>query len=285
MPLADEKKVRSFTACDDVYAWWPDSGSGAERQWTTLSQLVWQDMDLTRPKCCILDRFWTFSTSCWENIVDAADLSQSTCCRQGQHQCGKASSQGEYSESSTHAQAVLSTVGLAESTCGYDCEQLLLALDHSEELFPKFRTPTSLMVQVKNKTQNWAILWHWLFWYQSVWLGMTSFSWKWCGWLCLKKTAWILYNNTGIRNSRKQVFLASEKRYFQNLPGLTAPPRPPAAFGEPPQNLTAYAPALKVRFFPTRRQSCLQQNSNWTTWVPGISVYDSFYISFFFFFF
>ena len=40
----------------------------------------------------------------------------------------------------------------------YDCEQLLLALDHREELFPKFRTPTSLMVQVKNKTQNWAIL-------------------------------------------------------------------------------------------------------------------------------
>ena len=39
--LADEKKVRSFTACDDVYAWWPDSGSGAEIQWTTLSQLVW----------------------------------------------------------------------------------------------------------------------------------------------------------------------------------------------------------------------------------------------------
>ena len=30
--LADEKKIRSFTACDDVYAWWPDSGSGAERQ-------------------------------------------------------------------------------------------------------------------------------------------------------------------------------------------------------------------------------------------------------------
>ena len=101
-PLADEKKVRSFTACDDVYAWWPDSGSGAERQWTTLSQLVWQDTDLTRPKCCILDRFWTFSTSRCENIVDAADLSQSTCCRLEQHQCGKASSQGEYSESSTH---------------------------------------------------------------------------------------------------------------------------------------------------------------------------------------
>ena len=54
--------------------------------------------------------------------------------------------------------AVLPTVGLAESACGYDCEQLLLALDHSEELFPKFRTPTSLIVQVKNKTQNWAIL-------------------------------------------------------------------------------------------------------------------------------
>ena len=79
-PLADEKKVRSFTACDDVYAWWPDSGSGGERQWTTLPQLVWQDTDLTRPKCCILDRFWAFSTSCWENIVGAADLSQSTCC-------------------------------------------------------------------------------------------------------------------------------------------------------------------------------------------------------------
>ena len=25
-------------------------------------------------------------------------------------------------------------------------------------VFPKFRTPTSLIVQVKNKTQNWAIL-------------------------------------------------------------------------------------------------------------------------------
>ena len=118
--LADEKKVRSFTACDDVYAWWPDSGSGAERQWTTLSKLVWQDTNLTRPKCCILDRFWTFSTSRWENIVDAADLSQSTCCRIGHHQCGKASSQGDYSESSTHVQAVLPTVWLAESGCGYD---------------------------------------------------------------------------------------------------------------------------------------------------------------------
>ena len=31
-PLEDEKKVRSFTACDDVYAWSPDSGSGAEWQ-------------------------------------------------------------------------------------------------------------------------------------------------------------------------------------------------------------------------------------------------------------
>ena len=95
-----------------------------------------------------------FSTSRWENIVDAVNLSQISCCRLGQHQCGKASSQGEYSESSTHIQAVLPTVGLAESACGYDCEQLLLALDHSEELFPKFRTPTSLMVQVKNNTQN-----------------------------------------------------------------------------------------------------------------------------------
>ena len=32
---------------------------------------------------------------------------------------------------------MLPTVGLAKSACGYDCEQLLLALDHSEELFPK----------------------------------------------------------------------------------------------------------------------------------------------------
>ena len=31
-PLADEKNFRSFTACYDVFAWWPDSGSGAERQ-------------------------------------------------------------------------------------------------------------------------------------------------------------------------------------------------------------------------------------------------------------
>ena len=86
-----------------------------------------------------------------------ADLAQSTCCRLGQHQCGKVPFQGEYSESSTHVQAVLPTVGLAEIACGYDCEELLLALDHSEELFPKFRTPTGLMVQVKNKTKNWAI--------------------------------------------------------------------------------------------------------------------------------
>ena len=67
----------------------------------------------------------------------------------GQHQCGKVSSQGEYSESSMH-QAVLPTVGLAKRSFGYDCEQLHLALGHSEELFPTLRTPTSLMVQVKN---------------------------------------------------------------------------------------------------------------------------------------
>ena len=41
------------------------------------------------------------------------------------------SSQGECSESSTHVQALLPTVGLAESAFGYDCEQLLLALDHT----------------------------------------------------------------------------------------------------------------------------------------------------------
>ena len=64
--------------------------------------------------------------------------------------------QGEYSNSSTHVQAVLPTVGL-QRACGYGCEQVLLALDHSEELFPKLRTRTGLMVQAKNKTQNWAI--------------------------------------------------------------------------------------------------------------------------------
>ena len=69
------------------------------------------------------------------------------------------------SESSPHAdlQAVLPTVGLAKSACGYDCEQLLLALGHSEELFPKLRTPTGLMVQVKNKTQTGQFIdndWH-----------------------------------------------------------------------------------------------------------------------------
>ena len=48
---------------------------------------------------------------------------------------------------------------MAKIACGYDhdCEQLLLALNHSEELFLKLRTPTGLIVQVKNKTQNWAI--------------------------------------------------------------------------------------------------------------------------------
>ena len=30
-PSADEKNVRSITACDDVYAWWPDSGRGARQ--------------------------------------------------------------------------------------------------------------------------------------------------------------------------------------------------------------------------------------------------------------
>ena len=44
-----------------------------------------------------------------------ADLPQSTCCRQGQYQCGKVPFQGEYSESSTHVQAVLPTVRLGKS--------------------------------------------------------------------------------------------------------------------------------------------------------------------------
>ena len=32
-PLADEKKVRSFTACDHVHAWSPDSGSDVRAEW------------------------------------------------------------------------------------------------------------------------------------------------------------------------------------------------------------------------------------------------------------
>ena len=56
-PLADEKKVRSFTAWDDVYAWSPDSGvvqnGRSERRFRSLCGS--RDTDLTCPKCCILD--------------------------------------------------------------------------------------------------------------------------------------------------------------------------------------------------------------------------------------
>ena len=162
--LADEKKVRSFTACactpggltPDVVQ------KGSERRFRSLCGRI--RISLARSAA-----FWTgFECSARESLGKyrwcsrslTIDLLQT---RASHDQCGKALPHGEYSESSTHVQAVLPTVGLAESACGYDCEQLLLALDHSEELFPKFRTPTSLMVQVKNKTQNWAILWHWLF--------------------------------------------------------------------------------------------------------------------------
>ena len=184
---------------------------GNERRFRSLCQ--WQDTDLTRPKCCILDRFWMFSTSRRENIVDAADLSKSTCCRLGQHQCGKASSQGEYSESSTHVHAVLPTVGLAESAFGYDCEQLLLALDHCEELFPKFRNQQASWCRwrtrlktgqffdigflVSKRVNDWARP-------HSAGNGADDYEWR--------KKHGFSYNNTGIRNSRKQVFLASEKR-------------------------------------------------------------------------
>ena len=63
-PLEDEKKVRSFTACDDVYAWSPD----------------WCRMAVNEAfAACVAGygshSFWTFNTSRWENIVDAADLS------------------------------------------------------------------------------------------------------------------------------------------------------------------------------------------------------------------
>ena len=122
--------------CHDVYAWWPDSGSGAEWQCSEgRFRSLCGRIRISLAPCAAFGL--VLSTSRWENIVDTTDLSKSTCCRLGPDQCGKVPSQGEYSESSTHVQAVFSTVGLAKSACGYDCEQLLLALDHSEELFPK----------------------------------------------------------------------------------------------------------------------------------------------------
>ena len=212
-PLTDEKKVRPFTACDDVYAWWPDSRSGAERQWTTLSQLVWQDKDLTRLKCCILDRFWTFSTSLWENIVDAADLSQSTCCRLGQHQCGKAYhlrvnavSQARmhkfYSLPSdwqkVHVDMTVSSFFWPWITVR-NCFQ---KSDHQQALWCRWRTrlKTGQIFDIGFfgiKACDWARP-------HSAGSGVDDYVWR--------KQHGFLYNNTGIRNSRKQVFLASEKR-------------------------------------------------------------------------
>ena len=59
------------------------------------------------------------------------------------------------------------------------------------------------MVQVKNKTQNWAkrVIGHDLI--QPEVMRMTMYE---------ENSMDFLYNNTGIRNSRKQVFLASEER-------------------------------------------------------------------------
>ena len=155
-----------------LVAWLRGSGSGAERQWTTLSQLVWQDTDLTRPKCCILDRFRTFSTHeslgkyRWCSRSLTIDLLQTR-----QHQCGKASSQGEYSElqgeyseSSTRA----CTSCTPYRWTGRECMWIWLwtaSFGRGSQwgTVSKIRNTNKPHGAVKNKTQNWAILWHWLF--------------------------------------------------------------------------------------------------------------------------
>ena len=73
-PLADEKKVRSFTACYDVYAGSPDSGvvqNGSERSFRSLCGRI----RISLARSAAFWTFWAFSTSRLENIVDAADLS------------------------------------------------------------------------------------------------------------------------------------------------------------------------------------------------------------------
>ena len=121
------------------------------------------------------------------------------------------------------------------------------------------------MVQVKNKTQNWAIHWHWHFWYQSVWLGTSSFSWKWCGWLCMKKIAWSFciirwdkkLKETGVLSLWKALISK-----FQNLPGLRPGPRwgahsapqTPAGLGE----LPAKPPCVHPWYGKGGEKSCVK---------------------------
>ena len=73
-PLADEKKVRSCTACDDVYTLGRPTPEvvqhGSERRFRCLCGRI--RISLARSAFWT---FWTFSTSRWENTVDAADLS------------------------------------------------------------------------------------------------------------------------------------------------------------------------------------------------------------------
>ena len=194
MPSADEKKsslIHRVMTCTlgrltpDRFRKWCAVQHGSERLFGSVCGRI--RISLARSAA-----FWTFcvpfSTSL-ENIADAADLSQLI----DQLQTRATSVwQGIISGCSqwvkrTHVQALLLSVGLAKIARGYDCERLVLASDNSKELFPMLRTPTGLIVQVKNKTQNWAIYGHWHFLQQSVWSGTNSFSWKWWGWLVWRK--------------------------------------------------------------------------------------------------
>ena len=189
--LADEKKVRSFTACDDVYAWWPDSGSGAEIQWTTLSQLVWQDTDLTRAKCCILDRFLNIQHESlgkyrWYSRSLTIDLLQT---RASSVQQGIISGWIQWVK---HA----CTSCTPYRRTGRECMWIWLwtasfGLGSQWGTVSKIQNtnkPHGAGEEQNSKVGNSLTL---AIWYQSVWLGTTSFSWKWCGWLCMKKIAWI----------------------------------------------------------------------------------------------
>ena len=79
--------------------------SGSERHFHSVCGRIRMSQ-----KCCILD---VLCARHRENIAVAADLSHA----QLQHQCGKASSQGEYSESNTHVLCSL-PARLAKIACG-----------------------------------------------------------------------------------------------------------------------------------------------------------------------
>ena len=114
---------------------------------------------VTRQKGCILDALRsvphiTGKTSLMQRISP----NYTTSYRPWQHQCGKASSQGEY-----HGIQWVKHACTSYRHTGKDCLWIYNSffMDHSAELFPKLRTSTGLTVSVKNKTQNRAIHWPW----------------------------------------------------------------------------------------------------------------------------